>query len=136
MSRGRPYAALLALTCGLGYAIRFASLGLPRAVSKYGGSALWAIAIYWLIALLLPRRTVALRALVALLVATAIEFLKLVRTPALDAFRLTLAGRLLLGRFFSSRDILAYAVAIAFAAAFDRALVKPARHVRSLSAVR
>jgi hypothetical protein len=41
--------------------------------------------------------------------------------PGIDAFRVTLAGKLLLGRFFSAWDIVAYWVAIAVAAALDRA---------------
>ncbi len=116
------YSILLLLTIFLGLAVRFASVW-PRVVSKYGGSALWAIAIFWLVSLLVPYRTSTLRAGLALLLAFAIEFFKLVRTPALDAFRLTLPGKLVLGRIFSVRDLLAYSIAFLCAAAFDRAVL-------------
>ena len=53
---------------------------------------------------------------------TAVEFAKLYHSPALDAFRLTLPGILLLGRFFSVWDMLAYWSAIAAGAWLDRAL--------------
>ena len=110
---------LFFLTVPLGLAVRFAAAGLPRSVGKYGGSALWAMAIFWLLSLALPHRTTALRAGAALLLACAVELFKLVRTPALDVFRLTLPGKLLLGRLFSERDLLAYALAIGLAAALD-----------------
>jgi hypothetical protein len=47
-----------------------------------------------------------------------------------DAFRLTLAGRLLLGRFFSLKNIAVYWLAIALAALLDRWLVR-GRELRS-----
>jgi hypothetical protein len=44
----------------------------------------------------------------------------LVHTPWLDAFRLTLAGALLLGRIFSPWDMLAYGVGIVLGMLLDR----------------
>jgi hypothetical protein len=41
-----------------------------------------------------------------------VELFKLYHTPALDAFRLTLPGKLLLGRVFSLWDLIAYAVGV------------------------
>ena len=120
------YAALLLPTILLGAAVRFAAPGLPRAVSKYGGSALWAMAIFWLLSVAWARRPMLPRAMLALLLACSIECFKLVRTPGLDAFRRTLAGKLLLGRIFSARDLLAYFVAIALTAAIDHALLRTA----------
>ena len=81
---------------------------------------LWAVALYWLCALALPRwdsrRLVPLATAIALLV----ELSRLVHIwPPLDAFRLTLPGKLLLGRFFSPKNILAYWAAIAFTAFAD-----------------
>lgn len=115
----RRYTTLLLLTIPLGLLVRFASFW-PRAVSKYGGSALWAIAIFWLVSLLLPYSRLPLRASAALLIAFGIEFFKLVRTPALDAFRLTLPGKLVLGRIFSARDLLAYSIGVLCSAALER----------------
>ena len=120
------YAMLLLATVLLGLAIRFAGLGLPRVVSKYGGSALWAMAILWLLSVASPHRPTFVRAALALLLACGIECFKRVRTPGLDAFRLTLPGKLLLGRVFSGRDLLAYSVAIVLATALDLALVRRA----------
>lgn len=112
--------ALIALTIAAGLAIRFAVLGLPPFIVKYGGSALWALMIYWIVSTLLPRRPIPTAALIAAAVATTVEFLKLYHSPALDAFRLTRPGIVLLGRFFSVWDIAAYWLAIVAGAFIDR----------------
>jgi hypothetical protein len=49
-----------------------------------------------------------------------VELFRLVHAPWLDAFRLTLAGALLLGRIFSPWNVLAYGVGIALAMLLDR----------------
>jgi hypothetical protein len=54
--------------------------------------------------------------------ATSVEFLKLYHVPWLDSFRLTVPGILLLGRFFSVRDIVAYWLAMTFGAVLDRCI--------------
>jgi hypothetical protein len=90
-----------------------APLHLPPFLYKYGGSVLWAAMVYWLVAAVLPRLHPGTVAVLAALIAAAVEFSRLCHTPALDAFRLTLAGKLILGRFFSVRDIAAYWLAIA-----------------------
>ena len=103
-----------------GVAWRHLSLGLPWFAYKYGGSVLWAVALYWLMVVLLPRLSSPAVTVLALLVAAALEFSRLVHVfPALDAFRLTLPGRLLLGRFFSFKNIAAYWFAIALTAFVD-----------------
>ena len=104
--------ALMFATIAVGLLIRFARLGLPYPVVKYGGSMLWALMIYWIVSTLAPPLNLTVATLIAGALATAIEFLKLYRTPTLDAFRLTLPGIILLGRFFSTRDIAAYWFAI------------------------
>jgi hypothetical protein len=98
---------------------RLAPLHLPFFFFKYGGSMLWAVALYWLIAAIFPRLAPRELALLAALAACAVEFSRLVHTPAFDAFRETLAGKLLLGRFFSLKNIAAYWLAIAFTAWLD-----------------
>ena len=66
-----------------------------------------------------PRAPVAQSALAAAAIATGVELFRLYHQPALDAFRLTLAGRLLLGRIFSPANLLAYGLAIAGVAVLD-----------------
>ena len=113
--RPRPLAlslALKAVTMITGLVIRFAHFGLPPVIVKYGGSMLWALMIYWIVSSLLPSLRLCAVALLTAGITTAVEFFKLCHAPAFDAFRLTLPGILLLGRFFSAWDILAYWIAI------------------------
>ncbi|NLS19965.1 DUF2809 domain-containing protein [Rhizobium sp. P40RR-XXII] len=116
---GLPLALLLTIACGLalrrfGYAVH-----LPFEVVKYGGSILWGAMVYWLLATVFagtPRFRISLAAVV---VAVLVELFRLWHTPALDAFRLTTAGALLLGRVFSPWNILTYVTGIAAALALD-----------------
>lgn len=113
---------LLAATIALGMAVRFAPLSLPKVVMKYGGSAMWAVMIYWIVSTALPRVRPTATVLLSGVLATAVEFFKLYRSPAVDAFRETLPGILILGKYFAWKDILAYWVAIAAGAWLDRSL--------------
>ena len=123
--RNRPIVLsilLMLATIAAGLTIRFAHLGLPRSVVKYGGSMLWAVMIYWLVSTILASRRMALAAIVSALIAAAVEFFKLYHTPWFDNFRHTLPGIVLLGSIFSFRDIAAYWIAIVLATGLDSSL--------------
>ena len=107
-------------------------VGLPAAIVKYGGSILWGAMVYFLVAIAMPR-TLRWHVMTAsAVIAVGVELFRLVHTPWLDDFRLTLTGALLLGRVFSVWDILAYGVGIWLASCLDRlsqsALAKEAPH--------
>jgi hypothetical protein len=106
--------ALAVIVCGLSLRWYGFPLGLPAFVVKYGGSLLWATMVFLLAGVLLPRLPPAQIAAIAMVIAVVVEFSRQVHTPWLDAFRLTTAGALLLGRIFSLWNLLAYAVGIAF----------------------
>ena len=110
---------LFFITVMVGLAVRMVPLGLPAVVVKYGGSMLWAVMIYWIVSTALPRWRLPVVALISGAIATAVEFFKLYHSPGMDAFRLTLPGIILLGRYFSVRDIVTYWVAISVAAWVD-----------------
>jgi len=112
--------ALCFATIVAGIVVRFAPLGLPSIVVKYGGSMLWALMIYWIVSTVLPAWNLPAVAFIAGLIATAVEFFKLYHSPGMDAFRLTLPGILVLGRCFSMWDIVAYWIAIGAGAWLDR----------------
>ncbi len=120
MSRRRTAAAFMLAAIAAGLVVRLVALGLPSALVKYGGSALYAVMLFWLLAALAPRTRSIWLALAAACLVTAIECFKRVHSPGLDAFRLTLAGKLLLGRIFAWRDLLAYYLAIALVALLHR----------------
>jgi uncharacterized protein DUF2809 len=116
----RAILALLVIACGLSLRWYGFPLGLPAFVVKYGGSLLWATMVFLLAGVLLPQLTRRQLAVIAIMIAAAVEFSRLVHTPWLDAFRLTAAGALLLGRIFSLWNLAAYAVGIAFGVWIDR----------------
>lgn len=110
--------ALVVIACGLSLRWYGFPLGLPAFVVKYGGSLLWATMVFLLVGILLP--LMSRSRLAAIAMAIVVEFSRLVHTPWLDAFRLTTAGALLLGRIFSLWNVVAYAVGIGFGIWIDR----------------
>lgn len=123
--RGRPlaFSALLIIaTVASGLTLRLAPLGLPDALVKYGGSLLWALMVYWIVSSVRPNWPLTRSALVSGVIALCVELFKLYHAPLLDAFRLTLPGKLLLGRVFSPWDLVAYVVAIMAGVLADRAI--------------
>ena len=115
-------ALLLTIASGLALRRFGYAANLPFAVVKYGGSILWGAMVYWLLATIFVSSRPFRIAAVALILAVAVELFRLWHTPTLDAFRLTTAGALLLGRVFSLWNIAAYATGIAAALALDRIL--------------
>lgn len=126
-ARRRP--ALVALIAGIvaaGLSVRYLGplVDLPFFIWKYAGSLLWATMVYFLVALVAPRASLARLAAIAMAIAILVELSRLNHLPALDAFRATLAGALTLGRIFSPWNVVAYAAGVAFAAGIDRALTR------------
>jgi hypothetical protein len=99
---------------GFGFAV-----GLSSFVVKYGGSMLWATMVFFLVAIAAPNLSRASVAAISAAIAAGVELFRLVHTPWLDAFRLTLAGALLLGRIFSAWDMLAYGAGIVLGVLLD-----------------
>jgi hypothetical protein len=116
----RAALALVVIASGLGLRWYGFTLGLPAFVVKYGGSLLWATMVFLLVGVLLPRLTRMEIAAIAATIAILVELSRLVHTPWLDAFRLTAAGALLLGRIFSLWNIVAYMIGIALGVGLDR----------------
>jgi len=120
MRRSLTTLLILLITIPIGLAVRLLPLALPWFLYKYLGSTLWAVALYWFLATLLPKLRPRAVATIAILVATLLELSRLIPIAPIDAFRLTFAGKILLGRYFSLKNIAAYVVAIALAATLDR----------------
>lgn len=112
-------AALAVISLGL---LTRADLPLPTMVATYGGDTLYATLVYLLVALAWPRWPTWRLSLVALGTCYAIELSQLVHTPWLDALRVTLPGRLVLGAGFLWSDLACYAVGVLLGAALDLAL--------------
>ena len=121
---------IMLLLTPLGLLSRFVPLGLPQVIVKYGGSSLWAAMVYWLIAFLFARLPSTAIGLIAFLISIGVEFLKRLHAPALDSFRNTFAGKILLGRYFSYKDIAVYGIAIVCAVWIDQAALRHAQASR------
>jgi hypothetical protein len=119
MHRSITALVLLLITIPIGLAVRLLPLGLPWFLYKYLGSTLWAVALYWFLAAILPKLRPPAIATIAIIIATLLELSRLIPIAPIDAFRLTFAGKILLGRYFSVKNIAAYILAIAFIAALD-----------------
>ena len=119
MRRSITSLLLLLITIPIGLAVRLLPLGLPWFLYKYLGSVLWAVALYWFLAAILPKLRPRAVATIAITIATLLELSRLIPIAPIDAFRLTVAGKILLGRYFSIKNIVAYALAIACTAALD-----------------
>jgi hypothetical protein len=120
MTIARACLCVSVIVCGLALRALGLRLGLPAYIVKYGGSVLWGTMVFFLVALAASRLSRRSIALISAAIAVAVELFRLVHTPALDAFRLTLPGALLLGRIFSPWDMLAYGIGIILAVALDR----------------
>ncbi|UPJ67978.1 DUF2809 domain-containing protein [Bradyrhizobium sp. 191] len=111
--------AAMVIVCGLSLRWYGFPLGLPAFVVKYGGSLLWATMVFLLVGVVLPRLSRMQIAAIAVIIAIIVEFSRLVHSPWLDAFRLTAAGALLLGRIFSLWNLVAYLIGIVVGICLD-----------------
>ena len=104
----KVYAGGVALTIALGLGVRFAPLGVPWVVSKYGGSMLWALAIYWVVAMVLPGSEPRRVGVTAGGGCDGGGVSEAVPDALAGCVSGTMPGVLLLGRYFAWADILAY----------------------------
>lgn len=119
-------AALAVMLCGLVW--RLVPMGLPGFYLKYGGSVLWGAMVLLLVGTATGgNRRWWVAPLAAAGIALASELFRLYHAPALDAFRTTLAGALLLGRVFSGWNLVAYVLGIALALPLHQWITQAAR---------
>jgi hypothetical protein len=124
-------AGCAAVTIAAGLIWRFAIPGLPWFAWKYGGSALWATMVYFLIAFVIPRCDWRIILAAACAVSVGVEFSRLIDVDLLNPFRATLAGKLTLGAVFSLWNLPAYFAGAAAGAFLDRVLILPRNRSQS-----
>lgn len=113
----RTHLGLALAVIAPGLLLRVPGWRLPLADHHYGGGVLWGALLFLLVAALRPARWGLRGCLIATATEAAlIETSRLFHTDALDAFRTTLPGQLLLGNIFSAWNVGAYAVSIGAAA--------------------
>jgi len=118
---------LAATTIALGLATRRFPGAFPSFIADYGGDALWAMLVYWLLAIIWPRVSPARLAFGALAIAVCDEFSQMIDWQWLQALRNTRLGALVLGQGFLWSDLVCYAVGIAMAFAIDVFLIRAGR---------
>jgi Protein of unknown function (DUF2809) len=128
------YAGWTVVIVLVGLLCRWPALGLPWPVAKYAGSTLWGAMVYLAMRAIAPRPRPSTSLTIACALAISVELFRLYRTPELDAFRSTLAGKLLLGRVFSPWNMVAYVAGI-ISVAFVEAVAtgEGRRHRKELS---
>jgi hypothetical protein len=117
------YAAAVLVVIALGLWSRSDAAGLPWAVAKYAGDALWGLVVFLGVGLVLPGLSNRAAAGLAAAFACAVESSQLYHAPWLDAVRGTLLGGLVLGTpasTFEWGDIAAYLAGIAAGAVAER----------------
>lgn len=119
----RLASAVVIIICGVALRLTGYEIGLPYFLVKYGGSVLWGMMVFLAVGAALYRQSLPLITLAAASIAILTEFSRLYHTPWLDAFRLTLAGALILGRIFAWANILAYLCGIGLAVLIERWLL-------------
>jgi hypothetical protein len=109
---------LLVITLGL--ASRHYGQHWSYGLNNHPGDALWALMIFYVRSFIKPAATTVLLAKVSLLTSFLVEFSQLLETPLLNAIRLTVWGRLVLGSSFSWTDMAAYTTGVTVGVLLDR----------------
>lgn len=118
-------AALVVMVSGLVW--RLVPMGLPGFFLNYGGGVLWGAMVLLIVGAVTDDARWWFTPVVAGAIALAAELFRLYHAPALDAFRTTLAGALLLGRIFNPWNVVAYWLGIALALPLQRMLGRSMR---------
>jgi len=116
----RVCCCIVIIACGLALRHFGHGVGLNVAFVKYGGSVLWGTMVFFLVAIFVAHQPRLNVAVMSGMIAICVELFRLVHTPWLDAFRLTITGALLLGRVFSVWNIGAYLAGIVLGMILDR----------------
>lgn len=117
------FAAQALALMALGLAWRKVDVGMPYALWKYGGDAIWAWLFAPLWGVLRPGSALRERVVAAVVLSSAVEVSQLFHAPWLEAIRDTTLGGLAIGTrvaSFAWGDLAAYAVGIAAGATLSK----------------
>ena len=81
---------------------------LPLFLSRYAGDTMWAFALYYLIRIIFPLKTIIWNSLVCLTLSVLVEVSQLYQADWINIIRHTLIGALILGNTFVWSDLLCY----------------------------
>jgi len=103
----------------LGLAARRFRAQLPSVIGECAPDTLWATMVYFIFALIAPRRPIWQIVLATVIFSFAIEFSQLYYAPWIDAIRATSFGALILGRTFLVWQLACYSAGVAIGAGLD-----------------
>jgi len=121
------YFALAIVTIISGLLVRLWRSCFPEWINLWLGDALYAIMMYWVVALFSTYSHPKHKAAVALAVCFCIELLQLYQAAWINTIRATLPGKLILGSGFLWSDLVAYTVGIAAAFCVDILYFRPSK---------
>ena len=102
----------LIVVAAIGLASRLAGGNLPRIISKDLGDVLWGLMFFLIVLLASPRIRTWKAATVAMILVSAIEFLKLYHASWIEKCARNSIGGLLLGRVFLRGNFVSYVVGV------------------------
>lgn len=118
------YVILLGLTIALGLVTRSSWFSERSPTHLYAGDALWALAVFWSLAVLRPCAPTRHFVIGALIIAFTIELTQLYHTEWINHLRSYRIGALILGHTFVWSDIACYTAGVWFGANIDNFLIK------------
>jgi Protein of unknown function (DUF2809) len=127
------YILLMLVVLCTGYVSRRYAHYLPMPIRKRTGDALWACAVYVLVAIVRPRWSTLMVTAIALLISYSIEFSQIYHRPWIDHIRSYTLGRLILGATFFWLDQVAYTIGISLLIPVDSLLIRGGQrnHIRN-----
>jgi hypothetical protein len=122
----------IALTCILGLGSRQYAAELPRFVGLYAGDALWALALFLVLRLILPGQATGRVAALAYVLSVLVEISQVYHAPWIDSIRQTRLGGLILGFGFLWSDLACYAVGVGMGLILEACLTRLQRRWTNL----
>ena len=118
------YLILIVVAVCLGILSRIYGTILPEDTGNYAGDAMWAFALYYLIALFSLKRSFSFRFFWTCLILALDELTQLYHATWIDEIRNTTIGAFVLGNTFDLTDLLSYFVGALLAVVVDYTFVK------------
>lgn len=106
------YFALIILTSLLGIGSRYFAEVLPGFIANYSGDTFWAMAVYFFLRFIIPKKSKITSSIIAIIFSVFIELSQFYHALWVDDIRKTIIGGLILGFGFMWSDLICYATGI------------------------
>jgi len=113
------YFALIILSCLLGIGSKYFAEILPDFIANYSGDTFWAMAVYFFLRFIFPKKSMITSSIVAFAFSVLIEISQFYHAVWLDEIRKTIVGGLILGFGFMWSDLICYLAGIIIGLFFD-----------------